>query len=222
MAGTAIDARLIGGMAVKAVGWSFFTGALGAAVISLLANQNLITKIAFPREVLPIAAVLASCLDALIGAGAIVVLIPILGIWPTASFFWVVPLVVLLVLLTAAISTILAAANLFFRDVKYIVQIALTFGVFFTPVIYEPAMLGPMGARLAMLNPIAPVLEGLRLALIEGHNLIAPLVIVSAKGQSIIAWHPLDLVYSSVVAILGSVGALLLYRRLTYVFAEYV
>lgn len=221
VAGTALNEREIAGMAVKAVGWTFFTGALGTAVIALLANQNLITKIAFPREVLPMAAVLASVLDAAVGATAVALLVLVLGIPLSLQVVWIFLLSFHLLMLTLGFSAILAAGNLFFRDVKYMVQVALTFGVFFTPVIYEPAMLGPVGARLAMLNPVAPVLEGLRLALIEGHNLATPLLI-SRGGSEILAWHPMDLVISLVLSVAACLGALLLYRRLTYVFAEYV
>lgn len=221
VAGTTLNEVEIAGMAVKAVGWTFFTGALGTAVIALLANQNLITKIAFPREVLPMAAVLASVLDAAVGATAVALLVIILRIPLNIQIAWAILLSAHLLMFTLGFSAILAAGNLFFRDVKYIVQVALTFGVFFTPVIYEPVMLGPLGARLVMLNPVAPVLEGLRLSIIEGHNLATPLLINRA-GTEILAWHPMDLVVSLGLSIASCAGAILLYRRLTYVFAEYV
>ncbi len=70
-----------------------------------------------------------------------------------------------------------SCANLFFRDVKYITQVILSFAIFFTPVLFEPSMLGERGARLVMLNPLAPILEGLRLVIVEGHNLLVPLMV---------------------------------------------
>ena len=111
---------------------------------------------------------------------------------------------------------------MFFRDVKYIVQVLLTFGIFFTPVFFEPAMFGVVGAKLMMLNPLAPLLEGIRLALVEGHNLLRPLVIGADSSAQIAAWSPWYLAYSAGWGILGLVGSSLLFHRLEFLFAEYV
>ena len=95
-------------------------------------------------------------------------------------------------LFTTGVSLFLSCANLFFRDVKYIVQVVLMFGIFFTPIFFEPAMLGPKGAYLAMLNPLTGILEGLRLSVVEGHNLLEPLTVV-VKGVPRVAWEPWEL-----------------------------
>jgi len=130
-------------------------------------------------------------------------------------------LLLLLVLFTTGVSLFLSCANLFFRDVKYIVQVVLMFGIFFTPIFFEPTMLGPKGAYIAMLNPLTGILEGLRLSLVEGHNLLEPLTVV-VKGSVRVAWSPWELVYSAVCAVLGVIGAALMFRRLQHLFAEYV
>ena len=88
----------------------------------------------------------------------------------------------LLFVLAFAGSIAASAAALFYRDVKYIVEIVLTFAIFFTPVFFEPEMFGPLGTKLMMLNPLAPLLEGLRLAVIEGHSLLVPLVVHGGGG----------------------------------------
>ena len=128
----------------------------------------------------------------------------------------------LVLLFTAASSLFLSCANLFFRDVKYIVQLMLTFGIFFTPVFYDAIMFGPKGAQIAMANPLAPLLEGLRLAVVQGHNLLEPLIQLTAQGQSVLAWSPWYLVYSAAWAVFGLLGSALLFHRLEFVFAEYV
>ena len=151
------------GIAMKAVPWSFFVGALGFATNSLTGNSNLVTKIYFPREVLPLAATLAQVADSAIGLSALLVAGLFLGVHFGAAALWA-PVLVLLIAFTAGSALVVSCANLFFRDVKYIVQVLLSFGIFFTPVFFEPEMLGPTGARLMMLNPLAPILEGLRLA----------------------------------------------------------
>jgi lipopolysaccharide transport system permease protein len=125
------------------------------------------------------------------------------------------------VALTAASGLFLSCANLFFRDVKYIVQLLLTFGIFFTPVLIEPAMLGTTGARLMMLNPLAPILEGVRLSL-GGHGLLHTITEQAASGALIVVWEPWYLGYSAAWAILGFLVSLHIFHRLEFIFAEYL
>jgi lipopolysaccharide transport system permease protein len=211
----------IANIAVKGVGWAFFVGALGFATASLVGNGNLVTKIYFPREVLPLSSVGAQSFDTSIGLLTLVVVLPFLGVRLHPSLAWVPLLLLLLVLFTTGVSLFLACANLFFRDVKYIVQVVLMFGIFFTPIFFEPAMLGPQGARLAMLNPLTGILEGLRLSIVDGRNLLYPISVVM-KGVERPVWEPWELVYSAVCAMVFMIGAAVMFRRLQHLFAEYV
>ncbi len=211
------------GVAVKALPWAFFVGAVGFASNSLIANQALVSKVFFPREVLPLSAVVAQGFDTLIGAVALIIALPFLGAKLSLALLWVAPLALLLFVLTATICLFLACANLFFRDVKYIVQVLLTFGIFFTPVFYEPGLLGERGARLLMLNPMAALLEALRVAVIDGHNLLVPLVGAGPHGASeTVLWAPWYLGYAAAWALGGLAVSLLIFRRLSYLFAEYI
>ena len=221
LTGKGIDSHEVAGMAVKAVPWAFFMGAISFAVGSLTGNMTLVSKVYFPREVMPLSAVMAQGWDSTIGAVSIGLVLPFLGVVPRLESLWVFPLAVLLVLLTAATALFLSCANLFFRDVKYIVQVLLTFGIFFTPVFFEPQMFGETGARLMMLNPVAPLLEGLRLAIVEGHNLWMP-VYTLVNDVSVTVWTPWYLGYSMVWAVGGLFGAALMFHRLEFLFAEYV
>ena len=128
----------------------------------------------------------------------------------------------LILMFTAATALFISCANLFFRDVKYIVQVLLTFGIFFTPVFFEPRMFGQLGGRLMLLNPLAPLLEGLRLSIVHGHNLVTPLVTASANGASFPTWSPWYLAYSAAWAIIGLIASALIFHRAEAVFAEYV
>jgi ABC-type polysaccharide/polyol phosphate export permease len=211
----------IANIAVKGVGWAFFVGALGFATASLVGNANLVTKIYFPREVLPLSSVGAQSFDSSIGLITLVIILPFLGVRIHPSLAWAPLLLLLLVLFTTGVSLFLSCANLFFRDVKYIVQVVLMFGIFFTPIFFEPAMLGPKGAYLAMLNPLTGILEGLRLSVVEGHNLLEPLTVV-VKGVPRVAWEPWELAYSAVIAVAGVIGSAVMFRRLQHLFAEYV
>ncbi|HEV8620722.1 MAG TPA: ABC transporter permease [Nitrospiraceae bacterium] len=209
-------------MGIKALPWAFFVGAIGFATTSLTSNINLVTKIYFPRAVLPLSAVLAQAFDTAIGAAAIAALLFFLEIRFSLQTLWAIPLLVLLFLFTVGMAFFVSCANLFFRDVKYIVQVLLTFGIFFTPVFYEPSNFGPWGCHLMMLNPLAPLLEGSRLAIVEHHNLFHSIVLTSSGGLPIIAWHPAYLVYAACWAVVGCLGAWLLFHKLQFLYAEYI
>ena len=219
--GVTASAAGLAGTAAKGICWAFFSGAVGFGTASLIANMNLISKVYFPREVLPLAAVGAQTFDSLIATAALALALPFLGAVLSPALLWLPLLAILLATLTSAAALFLSCANLFLRDVKYIVQLFLTFGIFFTPVLFEPAMLGPVGAKLIMLNPLAPILEGVRLALV-GHNLLQPLVEQTSKGLEVLAWQPWYLLYSAGWAVGGLAIAMLIFHRLEFIFAEYL
>ena len=98
----------------------------------------------------------------------------------------------------------------------------ISFGIFFTPVFYEPHFFGPTGSLLMMLNPLSPLLEGLRLAVVEHHNLLWPLAVIGPDGREILAWQPWYLGYSAGWAVLGFLGAWLLFHKLEFTYAEYI
>jgi ABC-type polysaccharide/polyol phosphate export permease len=212
----------IGATALKALPWSFFSAALNLATASLIANKGLITKLYFPREAIPIATVFAQMKDLFVGLAVLVVILPVFfGITVSWNLLWAPLLILLLITFTLAAAIFLSCANLFFRDVKYIVQVLLTFGIFLTPVFFEPHMFGPVGARIIMLNPLAPIVEGLRLAVVDGHNLLTPLTVVTRKGLEVLVWSPWYLAYVAVLAFGGLLVSLRLFRRVAFIFAEY-
>jgi lipopolysaccharide transport system permease protein len=221
ISGQALHAKDVANIAVKGVGWAFFVGALGFATASLIGNSNLVTKIYFPREVLPLSSVAAQGFDTSIGLLTLVVILPFLGVRLHTSFVWIPLLLFLLVTFTTGVSMFLSCANLFFRDVKYIVQVVLMFGIFFTPIFFEPAMLGPRGAMLAIINPLTGILEGLRLAVVDGRDLLHP-IMGMVKGVEREIWNPWELAYSAVCSVSILLGSTLMFRRLQPLFAEYV
>lgn len=221
LSGQPLASKGLTGVAVKALPWAFFVGAVGFASNSLISNQNLVSKVFFPREVLPLSAVLAQGFDTTVGALGLAVALPFLGATVSPALLWVIPLVLLLVVFTTAVCLFLACSNLFYRDVKYLVQVLLTFGIFFTPVLFEAGMLGEKAGRVIMLNPLAPIIEGFRLAVVEGHNLLLPLAAASGGGSGDL-WSPWYLLWSTVAAIVGLTLAISMFRRLSFLFAEFV
>lgn len=208
------DTPSISGIALKSWAWAFFAGAMNFATMSLLTNISLVTKIWFPREVLPLSSVLAQCVDALVGLVVLGLVAPLLGVSMSWAILWLPLLLVILFVFTTGLAFLFACANIFFRDVKYILQVLLTFGIFFTPVLLEPSQMGRF-AEIMMMNPLAPILEGLRFAVTEGHNLLRPLDVGGVVG-----WRPWWLAYSAGTSMLLLWGSLRLFRASTASFAE--
>jgi ABC-type polysaccharide/polyol phosphate export permease len=206
----------IGGIVIKSLPWAFFVASIGFAVNALTGNVQLVSKVYFPREVLPLAVTVAQCVDLVVGIVVLTIALPFLGATLSWALLWVPVLLVLLVAITSAAGLFLSCANLFYRDVKYIVQVMLTFGIFFTPVFFEPAAFGRRGPLL-MLNPRAPGLEGCRLSVIEGHSLWTSLVVNGA-----LAWSPWYLLYSVLWGTVGLLASAIIFHRAAYAFAENV
>jgi len=215
-----IDRAVIGGLAVKAVPWGFFVGGLGMATNSLVTNSNLLTKVYFPREVLPLSALMAQGFDTAVAALGVILLAPFLSATLSFALLWVPVLALLLFGFTLALGLAVSCANVFFRDVRYIVQVLLTFGIFFTPVFFEPEMMGDLGGQLIMLNPIAPLVEGFRLSVIDGANLLDVLT-ARVGGTTTVVWHPMYLLYSTAWTVVGLAVATKLFRSGMASFAEY-
>ena len=167
LSGTTLEMHEIAGIMVKSLPWALVVSAIRFCTSSLTANSNLVTRANCPRIVFPLASVLSALFDFAVALLPLAVLLGIVGIALTPYMLWAVPLLVVLTLFVAALGVILATANLFYRDVKYIVEILLTFAIFFTPVFYEAAMLGDWGFWV-LLNPISPLLEGLYSAVVFG------------------------------------------------------
>jgi len=209
----------IASLAVKSLPWAFFSGGLSIATQSVITNSNLIGKIYFPREALPIATVIAQCTDLAIGLAVLLAVVPFLGMHFTLNALFAPLLLALLVIFTAGCALLLSCANLFYRDVKYIVQVILSFGVFATPVFFEPQMLGPKGARIMLALPLSPFIQGLDIALVRGHSLLNTLTLASRKGD-VVVWSPWLLAYAIGWSMLVFGSGLLVFRRQSGRFAE--
>jgi len=157
---TPLQTADITGVAVKSLPWAFLVSSIRFSCLSLINNKELVTKIYFPKEIFPLAATLASLFDFVIAAGALLVFLVVMHIGWSMYLFWIPVLVLTTVLLSAGVGMIVSAASLYFRDVKFIVEVFLTFGIFFTPVFYDVSMLGSKGKWL-LLNPASALLDGL-------------------------------------------------------------
>jgi len=165
--GTAITPQDMASVIVRAVIWSFFISAIRFGTASLISNATLVTKIAFPKEVFPVAAVLSSLFDFAVAAVIVIVALPLIGVFPSLQALWMIPLLLVMIVQAVGLALMLSATNLFYRDVKYLVEIFLTYAIFFTPVLYPASLMGSW-EKIILLNPIAPLLEAMSNALVTG------------------------------------------------------
>jgi lipopolysaccharide transport system permease protein len=146
--------------------WGLFTTALNNASRSLTANQNMVTKIYFPRLVLPVASVLGGLVDFAIAFVILVVLMIYYRVAPTAAI-WTLPLFLALTLITAlGVALWLSAINVQYRDVNYVLPFLTQFWLFLTPVAYSAKIISDKWQIVYSLNPMAGVVNGFRWALL--------------------------------------------------------
>lgn len=214
-----VSTNEIASLLVKTVPWSFFSGALSLATSSVVANSNLIGKIYFPREVLPISAVLSQVLDLVVASACVLIALPLLGVGLTANALWALPVILTLVLFTAGAALLLSCANLFFRDVKYIVQLLLSFGMFATPVLFPPEMLGAKGASIMLRLPLSPFIQAMDVVLVRGESLMYPISVVS-KDSVVEIWSPWMLWYVMLLSIVLFCLGVIFFRLSSSKFAE--
>lgn len=161
------------------VPWAYISGTVNTTAMSLVSNTNLLTKIYFPRMILPASAVLSGLLDFCIGSIMLFGVIIYYGIAPgPALLLWPV-LVILLALLTLAIGMLLAALNVRYRDVKYAVPFAIQLWLFVTPIIYPSTMVPEQFRWLLALNPLTGLIEAFRHAVVPASPVSWELVGVS-------------------------------------------
>lgn len=148
--------------------WHFFASSLRFSVLSLTGNTNLVQKVYFPREVFPISAVLVCLVDCAVGAVVLVGLLVYYQVAQTAALL-VLPVIVLVLLaFTLAVALFLAMSNLFYRDVKYLFEVAITGWMFATSVVYPVDSLGGTLGTIMALNPMTQIVEAFRAVLLYG------------------------------------------------------
>lgn len=169
------------------VPWAYFSTALQSCTNIVVDNQRVITKVYFPRLVLPLSAVVSGLVDFAIGFGVLLVVTAIYGIKPTLAILWL-PILLLLAVLTAlGVGLWMSALNALYRDVRYVVPFLVQFWMFASPIAYPSSLVPERWRWLYGLNPMAGVIEGFRWAL-TGHGVVpGPLMLASASAVMVVA-----------------------------------
>lgn len=148
--------------------WNLTASSLRFAVTSLTGNTNLVTKVYFPREIFPLAAVAVSCVDFVVAAAVLVGLMAYYHTGVSATLLLLPTVFIVHIAFTTSLALLLAMANLFYRDVKYLFEVVLTFWMFASAVVYPAdAVSGTLG-MLVRANPMTAIVEAYRRVILYG------------------------------------------------------
>jgi len=185
--------------------WQLFAHALTESSNSLVVNEKLITKVYFPRLVIPLATVLTGLVDFVFAFFVLLGLMLYFGIMPTGAV-WVVPFVILLALAAAfAVGLWLSALNVQYRDVRYTIPFITQLWLFLSPVAYPSSLIPEPWRVVYGLNPMVGVIEGFRWALLGKTVDLGPTLVVSVA-----------------MVVLLLIGGLYYFRRMERTFADII
>ena len=184
--------------------WGLFVAALNQASRSLTSNNNMITKVYFPRLVLPIASVLAGLVDFAIAFVILIGLMFYYKVTPAWNVVWALPFFMLLAIVTAlGVALWLSAINVKYRDVNYALPFLTQFWLFITPVAYSANVISEKWQLVYSLNPMAGVVNGFRWALLGAGN-----------GPDMALW------VSAIISLVILVTGLFYFRNMERTFAD--
>lgn len=185
--------------------WGVFSKALTDAGRSLVINRNMITKVYFPRLVVPLASVLGGVVDFLIAFIVLLGMMVYFRVTPSSAV-WALPFLLILALVTAlGVGLWLSALNVIYRDVGYVLPFLTQFWFYITPVVYSSSEVPDTWRLIYALNPMTGVVEGFRWALLNTESAPGPMVAVSA-----------------VIAVVILITGMFYFRRMERTFADMV
>jgi lipopolysaccharide transport system permease protein len=187
------------------VPWTYFATSLAQASNSLVDHSRLITKVYFPRILVPAASVFAGLLDFAIAFAILLVILIYYGIAPTPALLTLPCFILLAAATSFGVGLWLSALNVQYRDVRYTIPFVIQFWLFATPVAYPSSLVPERWRPLYGLNPMAGVVDGFRWALLGKPEAPGPLLAVSVVTVALIF-----------------IGGLFYFRRMERTFADVV
>lgn len=160
--------------------WSFFSGALSHASSSMVENANLLKKVYFPREILPLSSIVTSFVDFGINLTLLFIFVIIYRYFPSPLILIVLPLAIIITALTASgVGFFFASVNVKYRDVRYILPFFIQILLFLTPVIYPSSVVNESFRFLFALNPMTGVIDSIRQVLSGSSEVNLPMLVIS-------------------------------------------
>lgn len=183
--------------------WQWFANSVTESPAVFLGNASIIKKVNFPRNIIPLAIVLQDMIHFILSIPVIVLFLLLYNKTPPVSWTYGIPFLLCIQLLTTyGVSLIISSINLFFRDIKHLTVILITFLFYLTPIIYPETMVPDRYEHLIKLNPLAPLMISWRNLFLNGNLELSYLMVC--------------LIYSIIIFISGYI----IYRRLSWRFAE--
>jgi lipopolysaccharide transport system permease protein len=186
--------------------WQFFSGALTDAAGSLVGNSNLISKVYFPRLLVPLAAGVVSIADFAVTLLLLAAVMAWYGFWPSWQILTLPLFVVLALAFAIGMGLLLAALNVRYRDFRYIVPFIVQFGLFVSPIAFTTGRVPEAWRTVFYLNPLVGVIDGFRWAILA--------------GKTSIDW--LSVVFSTVIAVIALALGIWYFRRTERTFADII
>jgi lipopolysaccharide transport system permease protein len=150
--------------------WTFSASSISFGTSCLINNMNLVTKIYFPREILPISAVLASFVDFSIASVIFIGMIVLYQVPVGLSWLWAPVLLLIQVMLTLGIVLFASALNVFYRDIRFVVPLGMQLWMYLTPIIYPLTLVPERFHALYMLNPMAGLIDSYRRIILQARS----------------------------------------------------
>lgn len=148
--------------------WTLFANSLAGATNSLVSNADLITKIYFPREIFVISTIMAKIVDFLLASTIFIVFMVYYQLPITWNILWILPIFAIQQLFTYGLSLFMAAANLFYRDIQYLLGLIILIWMYLTPVIYSTELFPEKYRWIFQINPIAVIINAYRQVILAG------------------------------------------------------
>ena len=161
------------------IAWTYFAQAVSQSGNSIVGSGSLITKVYFPRIIIPFTPVVAGLLDFFIAFVVLIAMMLYFHLFPNITVL-LLPLLILLMMLTASgVGMVLAALNAKYRDIRYTIPFLLQFWMFASPIVYPASMIPEKYRLIYALNPMTGVVEGFRAALLNTKEFPTTMVMVS-------------------------------------------
>jgi lipopolysaccharide transport system permease protein len=184
--------------------WTLFAEGMTRSTVSMVVNANIMTKVYFPRLIMPVASILSPLIDFIVAFGLLVIMMIFYGFVPTLNVIFLPLLIVFAMMTSLAVGLWLSALNVQYRDFQYTVPFLIQIWLFASPVVYPASMIPQSWQWLYALNPMTGVIEGFRWALLG----------TSPPGTSILI--------SLGVVVLLIVTGMFYFRRMEQYFADIV
>ena len=185
--------------------WTFLATSISFAAPSMISNLNLVTKIYFPREILPMAILIAAFVDFLVASVVFAGMLVFYQVTPTVNLLWLPVLLAIQIALTLGVVLFLSALSVKYRDIRFVVPLGLQIWMFASPVIYPASLIPTRFQALYSLNPTVGLMNAYRSVVIHG------------SGP-----EPVSLIASAVVSVTLMVAGYLYFKRFESTFADII